>query len=604
MKTACIRITFVLTALCCSFSGLVFAGTLDDQYLAAYGARSGSALEKAVLLQAGETGGMPHCGTPLKHGLQRDWSKLEPATQKLLAKQVTQPVLSGEATLSSSGGNFRIHYATSGGDTPVPAAPYTLASWVQQVADSFETTYGFYQGLGYNPPPVLPYHVYLRDLASQTIYGQTISTSAAPSAGFPYAFDSYIEIDKDFTSSIYVNANGGPYTPLQSLQITSAHEFHHAIQYGYNFFFDIWYAEATSTWFEDEAYDSVNQLYNYIPAWFGNSTLSLDTATSIATGGGYSRWIFNRYLAEQHGTGVIRAAWEKLAPLNSPGGNADIPMVPVLEELLSTVPYNSSLGTDFFAFAKRVYVRDWTSHAADSSLIHPYSPVAIFNSFPISSSSTLAHYSFALFRFIPSATVPTLNMALSKTSGIRTALFKTVGNGTPVEITANSDGSYTVTGFGSLSPTSDEVVLLAANITDTDNHQVSFSTSGTAEPVSDPAIIVVDTGGGGGGCFIATAAYGSYLHPQVRLLREFRDRYLLTNVPGRAFVALYYRVSPPVADFIAHHEMLRLLVRLMLAPVIFVIAKLEMVALIAGTALLGWLLRKICLRAVMAPARF
>ena len=79
-------------------------------------------------------------------------------------------------------------------------------------------------------------------------------------------------------------------------------------------------------------------------------------------------------------------------------------------------------------------------------------------------------------------------------------------------------------------------------------------------------------GSGGGGCFIATAAYGSYLHPQVQILRNFRDSYLLTNSAGRAFVALYYQVSPPIADYIAGNDMLRFCVRLLLTPIVLMVA--------------------------------
>jgi hypothetical protein len=75
-------------------------------------------------------------------------------------------------------------------------------------------------------------------------------------------------------------------------------------------------------------------------------------------------------------------------------------------------------------------------------------------------------------------------------------------------------------------------------------------------------------GGGGGGCFIATAAYGSYMAADVVTLRLFRDRYLLTNPAGQAFVAFYYTVSPPIADFIAKHEPLRMMTRIALTPVV------------------------------------
>ncbi len=74
---------------------------------------------------------------------------------------------------------------------------------------------------------------------------------------------------------------------------------------------------------------------------------------------------------------------------------------------------------------------------------------------------------------------------------------------------------------------------------------------------------------GGSNCFIATAAYGTSWTPQVRILRDFRDQYLLPNRPGRWFVTQYYRLSPPVADIIRDRAWLRSSVRFALTPVVW-----------------------------------
>ena len=70
------------------------------------------------------------------------------------------------------------------------------------------------------------------------------------------------------------------------------------------------------------------------------------------------------------------------------------------------------------------------------------------------------------------------------------------------------------------------------------------------------------------GCFIATAAYGFYSAPQVQALRDFRDRFLLTCAPGRAFVAWYYRYGPRGAHFLNLHPWLKAPVRLALLPLV------------------------------------
>ena len=62
-------------------------------------------------------------------------------------------------------------------------------------------------------------------------------------------------------------------------------------------------------------------------------------------------------------------------------------------------------------------------------------------------------------------------------------------------------------------------------------------------------------------CAIATAAYGTGTAKEIDILREFRDAVLLPNSLGAKFVSFYYKTSPPIANFISQHEVLRTAVR-------------------------------------------
>lgn len=67
-----------------------------------------------------------------------------------------------------------------------------------------------------------------------------------------------------------------------------------------------------------------------------------------------------------------------------------------------------------------------------------------------------------------------------------------------------------------------------------------------------------------GGCFIATAAYGSELAPEVMILRRFRDEVLLNSRLGTALVKFYYFLSPPLAFLVSEHQFLRIVTRVVL----------------------------------------
>ena len=136
----------------------------------------------------------------------------------------------------------------------------------------------------------------------------------------------------------------------------------------------------------------------------------------------------------------------------------------------------------------------------------------------------------------------------------------------------HTDGTEIAQGTDPLDPTSHSVLI---------------------PPPPAPTTASGGRGGAGGPCFVATAAYGTPATEEICILREFRDKYLLTNRLGAAFVRAYYRLSPPIARFISAHEPVRAAVRFCLAPIValarliltFPLAILAAVGLLIGAAI-------------------
>jgi len=64
-----------------------------------------------------------------------------------------------------------------------------------------------------------------------------------------------------------------------------------------------------------------------------------------------------------------------------------------------------------------------------------------------------------------------------------------------------------------------------------------------------------------GGCYIATMAYGDYEHPQVMVLRKFRDEKLSNTLLGRSFVSFYYATSPHLVKLLKNQKYINQLIR-------------------------------------------
>jgi len=156
---------------------------------------------------------------------------------------------------------------------------------------------------------------------------------------------------------------------------------------------------------------------------------------------------------------------------------------------------------------------------------------------------------------------PSANVTLPVSSS--NSSIGTVGTSSLIFTNINwfMDQTITVTSLVRSSQThSYSIILDAASSADVNYNGLN--------PTDVTVDIVGSDTGSSSGCFIATAAYDSLMEPHVKILRDFRDRFLLGNTVGDSFVRLYYTYSPPIVDFIAENDSLRAMVRISLLPIV------------------------------------
>jgi hypothetical protein len=192
----------------------------------------------------------------------------------------------------------------------------TVPAWVTTTRATMESVYSKEVGsLGYRAP--LPdgllggdgrVDVYLADLGGEGLYGYC--TTDQPNAGSTRQVFAYCVLDNDYAAAQF----GTGHTALEDLQVTAAHEFFHAVQFGYDWVEDLWLMVGTAVWMEDEVYDNVNDSLQYLAeSPLANPYVPLDF--SNADYQPYGSWVFWKFLSEWAGTGrfdsprIIRDMW-------------------------------------------------------------------------------------------------------------------------------------------------------------------------------------------------------------------------------------------------------------------------------------------------------
>ena len=148
------------------------------------------------------------------------------------------------------------------------------------------------------------FDVYLGDVGADGLYGYCAPENYVP--GQQWRASGYCVLDNDFA----VGQFGAP--PVNSLKVTAAHEFFHAVQFNYDFAEDHWLMEATSTWMEERYADAVNDNRQYLTSsQIRRPCVPLDKFEPSGFGQ-YGNWVFFERLTGQYGVAAVRAIWNRL----------------------------------------------------------------------------------------------------------------------------------------------------------------------------------------------------------------------------------------------------------------------------------------------------
>lgn len=251
---------------------------------------------------------------------------------------------------------FCVHWVESGPHAVAlaDADGNGIPDWVDGVVETYEYVVGsFAGGLGYTPVKsdltsadnggnALP-DVYLVDIGDDPGY-YGYCTSDDPNLedlGGTYAFwdmSGYCVIDEDFSIDQFPTN-----TPVGNMQVTAAHEFFHAVQFGYDMFDDTFFLESTAAWVEDVLYDDIDDNYEYLrnsAITYPDIPLDYTDSTDFFYHR-YGGWLWFRFLTESFGDGtnhdvdIVREMWERAAAREGHPTDVDDYSVLAMENVLA-----------------------------------------------------------------------------------------------------------------------------------------------------------------------------------------------------------------------------------------------------------------------------
>lgn len=244
---------------------------------------------------------------------------------------------------------FCFHYVTTGDDAVdltdadlngKPDYVDLTSATMETVWDTEVTAYGL-RAPKDDSTSVLPFaggnpdgrfDVYLANIGDDSLYGYCSSDDPETQLTNRSDVSAYCVLDNDYSVAEF----GAP--PVNSLQVTAAHEFFHAVQFAYSYLTDSWLLESLAAWIEDEVYTDVNDNLQYLtPSPISSRGQSIDLGDPSHV---YGSWIWWEFLSTNLGVTEARALVADVLTQTdgAPGGAAM-----VSSDALATAFGNASL---------------------------------------------------------------------------------------------------------------------------------------------------------------------------------------------------------------------------------------------------------------------
>jgi hypothetical protein len=113
------------------------------------------------------------------------------------------------------------------------------------------------------------------------------------------------------------------------MEVTSAHEFHHAAQFAYDYLEDYWFVEGTATNIEETVFPTIDDNVNFLRSWSPLSRPGYSLDRGGFADSEYGSWIFWRFLEEKVAHDdpptIVREIWERADAFDPGPGSADDP---------------------------------------------------------------------------------------------------------------------------------------------------------------------------------------------------------------------------------------------------------------------------------------